>query len=134
MKNKDLTGKIIGACYVVANDLGHGFLESVYHQALAIALEEKGLQVQSEVALQVHFHGHVVGEFVADMLVEDRVIVELKAVKALTGAHQAQVINYLNATRVDVGILVNFGRPSPEIRRCTRCEAGTEWGTIRQSR
>ncbi len=131
VKHYDLTGEIIGACYVVGNDLGHGFLETVYHRALRIALNERGLEVQWEAPLQVRFHGKVVGEFVADMIVNGLVVVELKAVATLRGEHQAQVINYLNATGMDVGLLVNFGRPIPDVRRCHRTGVDMEWAKVR---
>ncbi|PYV85394.1 MAG: GxxExxY protein [Acidobacteria bacterium] len=114
---EELTGKILEACFEVANELGHGFVESVYVKALIIALRQKGLSVQSEVALQVMFRGQVVGDFYADLMVEQRVLVELKAAKVLLPEHQAQVINYLKATGIEVGLLVNFGTPKIEFKR-----------------
>jgi GxxExxY protein len=117
MIRDELTGKIIEAAFEVANELGAGFLESVYQQALVIALRQKGIAVEAGVPLKVRFRGHVVGEFEADLLVEKRVIVELKAVRALAPEHQAQVINYLRATGVEVGLLINFGSPRIEIKR-----------------
>ena len=117
---EDLTGKILEACFQVSNELGAGFLESVYHKALIIALRQKGLQVRSEVPVSVTFRGQNVGEFYADLLVEEKVIVELKAVSALAKEHIAQVINYLYASGMDVGLLVNFGTPKMEYRRLER--------------
>jgi GxxExxY protein len=117
---EELTGKILGACFEVANELGHGFLESVYVKALMVALSQKELSVESEVPLQVLFRGQVVGDFYADLLVERCVLVELKAVKALVPEHQAQVINYLKATGIEVGLLVNFGTPKIEFKRLHR--------------
>ena len=117
---EDLTRKILEACFEVSNELGAGFLESVYHKSLAIALRHKGLQVHSEVPVSVIFRGQNVGEFYADLLVEDKIIVELKAVSALTREHIAQVINYLYAGGMDVGLLVNFGTPKMEYRRLER--------------
>jgi GxxExxY protein len=114
---KDLTDKIIGACIEVSNELGAGFLESVYEKALVIALLAKGLKVQAQAALEVRFRGHVVGEFYADILVENRVVIEVKAAKALTAEHEAQLINYLRATGIRVGLLVNFGKPRVEWKR-----------------
>ncbi|MDW8241532.1 MAG: GxxExxY protein, partial [Acidobacteriota bacterium] len=114
---KELTEKIIAACIEVSNELGSGFLESVYERALLIALAEKGLTAQAQVPLQVVFRGHVVGEFYADILVERRVVIELKAAKALTSEHEAQLLNYLKATGIKVGLLVNFGKPRLEWRR-----------------
>jgi len=124
VKHEKLTASILGACFEVANELGHGFLESVYHQALLVALTERGLKLASQVPLQVHFRGEVVGNFVADIVVEHAVIVEVKAVKALTREHQAQLINYLNATRIEVGLLVNFGTSRLEHKRCERTRRG----------
>ena len=120
MRHGELTHQIIGACFEVANELGHGFVESVYQRALLIALRAKGLRAEPEVALRVHFRGQSVGEFAADLVVEEKVLVELKAVKTLAPEHQAQVINYLKATGLSVGLLVNFGSPRLEHKRCYR--------------
>ncbi|MDD2852268.1 MAG: GxxExxY protein [Desulfuromonadaceae bacterium] len=105
------------ACFEVSNELGCGFLESVYHKALLIALMEAGLKAQSQIPLKVMFHGQVVGDFYPDIVVEDDVLLELKAVKALLPEHLAQVMNYLKATGIGVGILINFGNPKLEYRR-----------------
>jgi GxxExxY protein len=118
--NDELTGKILAACFEVSNELGAGFLESVYQNALAIALRDKGLTVKVEEPLTVTFRSQAVGQFYADFLVEDRVIVEIKAVTTLAEAHKAQIINYLRATGIEVGLLVNFGNPKLEYRRFTR--------------
>jgi len=115
--HEELTGKILEACFEVINELGAGFLESVYHTALLISLRDKNLKTQSQVPISVHFRGQEVGHFIADILVEDRVILKLKAVSALTPEHSAQTINYLKATGIDVGLLVNFGHPKLEYRR-----------------
>lgn len=115
--HEELTAKIIEACFEVSNELGAGFLESVYQNALVVALKRKGLQVRMQVPLTVKFRDVEVGQFFADILVEDKVIVELKAVSALTPEHQAQVINYLKTSEIEVGLLVNFGRPRIEIKR-----------------
>jgi len=112
-----LTERIIGAVIEVSNELGAGFLESVYQKALLIALAERGLKAQAQVPLEVHFHGQMVGQFYADILVENRVLIEIKAAKALTDEHKAQLINYLRATGIKVGLLVNFGKPKAEWRR-----------------
>ena len=117
MLYEELTHKILEACFEVSKEMGAGFLESVYHKSLLIALQQKGLKAQSQVPLVVKFRGEVVGEFYADVLVEDKVIVELKAVTALAPEHKAQVINYLKATEIEVGLLVNFGRPKIEYCR-----------------
>ena len=112
-----LTETIISACFEVINELGAGFLESVYGKALLIVLKERGLRAESQVALKVYFRGQIVGDFFADIVVEDKVILELKAVKALAPEHSAQILNYLKATGKEVGLLVNFGNPRLEIRR-----------------
>lgn len=114
---EELTHKILEACFEVSNELGAGFLESVYQNALLIALRQKGLLAKSQFPLSVKFRGEVVGQFYADILVNDTVIVELKAVTALAPEHSAQVINYLKATGIEVGLLVNFGRPKVEFKR-----------------
>jgi GxxExxY protein len=117
LQYEDLTEKILSACFAVINELGAGFLESVYQNALNIALQEKGLSVKVEQPLAVTFHGQTVGQFYADMFVEDKVIIELKAVTALNEVHKAQLINYLKATGIEIGLLVNFGNPKLEFRR-----------------
>jgi GxxExxY protein len=111
-----LTQKIIGVFYEVYNELGTGFLESVYQKSLALALESDGLSVCSRVDIPVWFRGHQVGHFEGDMLVERCVLLELKAARALDSSHQAQLLNYLRATGVEVGLLLNFG-PKPEFKR-----------------
>jgi GxxExxY protein len=116
----ELTSRVLEAAFEVANELGARFLESVYERALILALREKGLSVASQVPLTVRFRGEPVGQFYADLVVEDRVIVELKAAKALLPEHLAQVINYLKATGIEVGLLLNFGNPKLEYRRLHR--------------
>jgi GxxExxY protein len=117
MQYEELTGKILSACFEVSNELGCGFLESVYQNALMIALQSKGLKVEREYALSVVFRSQVVGQFCADFLVENSVIIELKAVSALNENHKAQILNYLKATGIEVGMLVNFGITKLEYRR-----------------
>ncbi len=114
-----LTRSIIGCAFDVINELGHGFLESVYENALILALEDTGLTVESQKAIDVSFRGRTVGNFYADLMVEDKVIVELKAVSTLTPEHNAQVINYLNATGIRVGLLINFGNQRLQYKRLT---------------
>ncbi|MBU5636055.1 GxxExxY protein [Geomonas sp. Red69] len=114
---EDLTGKILAACFDVSNELGNGFLESVYERSLLIALEEAGLQARAQVPLQVFYRKKNVGDFYADVVVEGTVLLELKAVKALAPEHVAQVLNYLKATGIGVGLLINFGSPKLEYRR-----------------
>ena len=120
MAHEELTKTIIGCAFAVINELGSGFLESVYHNALRLALEQKGLSVASEHPITVMFRGQSVGQFYADLFVNNTVIVELKAVKALLPEHSAQVINYLKATGIDVALLINFGNPKLEYKRLTR--------------
>jgi GxxExxY protein len=109
--------KIIRCIYAVSNELGIGFVESVYGNALRIALEGEGLRVEQQVPLTVKFRGKLVGQFLIDLLVEDSVILELKAVKALAPEHQMQILNYLRASMKPLGLLVNFGTPKVELRR-----------------
>src|SRR6185369_12964808 len=111
-----LTQKIIGVFYEVYNELGPGFLESVYHKSLVLALESAGLNVCSPVIIPVFFRGHQVGDFEGNILVDKSVLLELKAARALDPAHQAQLLNYLRATGIEVGLLLNFG-PKPEFKR-----------------
>ncbi|HEX9023672.1 MAG TPA: GxxExxY protein [Geobacteraceae bacterium] len=120
MLHEEITEKIIAACFDVSNELGAGFLESVYEKALLIALTDRGLGAQSQVPLQVTFRGQIVGDFFADIVVENKILLELKAVKDLAPEHQAQTINYLKATGIEIGLLVNFGNPKLEYRRFQR--------------
>lgn len=117
MIHKDLTERILQACFEVSNELGTGFLESVYEKALIVALAQKGLDVRSQVALKVRFRNVIVGEFYADLIVNDLILIELKAVSRVLPEHKAQVINYLKSTEIDIGLLVNFGNPKLEYFR-----------------
>lgn len=117
LKHGEITDKILHAFYkVVYPQLGYGFLEKVYENALAIALTTIGLNVQQQAKINVYFQGQAVGEYYADLLVEDAVIVELKAVSRLLAEHEAQLLNYLRATPYEVGLLLNFG-PKPQFIR-----------------
>ena len=118
--HSDLTRKIIGCAFEVSNELGSGFLESVYEAALKMALTDSGIAVETQKPIAVAFRGRTVGTFYADLFVEEQVIVELKAAKAIAPEHQAQIINYLNATGAQVGSLINFGNPKLELKRFTR--------------
>jgi GxxExxY protein len=115
--HEEVTGKILGAAFSVLNELGAAFLEAVYEGAMVVALEELGIRVQRQVPLKVRFRGVIVGHYVADLLVGEAVIVELKAVSRLLPEHKAQVINYLKATHTEVGLLLNFGNPKLEYHR-----------------
>ncbi|HJW33560.1 MAG TPA: GxxExxY protein [Holophagaceae bacterium] len=114
---EELTSRVLEAAYEVSNELGIGFLESVYEGALAISLAERGFKVDRQVGIDVQYHGEPVGHFVADLIVDDLLILELKAVKALVPEHAAQALNYLKASRRPVAMLLNFGTPRLEIRR-----------------
>jgi GxxExxY protein len=120
MMHEELTREIIGCAFEVINELGSGFLESVYEKAMIIALADSGLAAESQQSISVSFRNQSVGEFFADLLVEGKVLVELKAAKSLTPEHQAQVINYLKATGIEVGLLINFGNSKLEIKRFSR--------------
>ena len=116
MIDEELTGKIISAFYSVYNTLGHGFIESIYHNAMIIEMVKRGLSVEIEKPITVYYGANVVGTFEADLVVEHRVIVELKAKEKLVPAHEAQLTNYLRATDMEIGLLFNFGK-SAEIKR-----------------
>ncbi len=115
-KHKDITDKIIRVFYEVYNELGHGFLESVYERSLEIALNSLDLKVLRQIEIPVWFRGKPVGDFTADMLIEGCVLLELKAARSLDSSHQAQLLNYLRATEIEVGLLLNFGL-KPEFKR-----------------
>ena len=112
-----LTEKVIGAAFEVSNTLGAGFLEKVYENALAIELRKSGLDVKQQAPINVLYDGIVVGEYFADLLVSDALIVELKAVKEFSDAHAAQCLNYLKATGLPICLLLNFGKPRVEVKR-----------------
>ena len=116
LKHGSVTDQILRVFYDVYNELGHGFLESVYHRALVLALDSVGLKVYSKVDIPVWFRGHQVCNFVADLLVENCVLLELKAARSLDSSHRAQLMNYLRATEIEVGLLLNFGE-KPEFKR-----------------
>jgi len=105
----DLCGRVIGAAMTVHSTLGPGFLESVYQNALIWELRKAGLKSEAEKPISVHYDGQLVGAFTADVLVNDSVILELKAIQTLAKAHAVQLVNYLVATNIDEGLLVNFG-------------------------
>lgn len=129
MLHNDVTEQIIGAAFEVYNHLGFGFLESVYERSLAVELKTRGLKGAWQQPIIVHYKGEVVGEYVADLVVNDTVMVELKSVRALAQAHEIQLVNYLTATGVDVGLLINFGESKVEVRRKVRKLNHLEDGT-----
>ena len=112
----DVTGKIIEAFYTVYNALGYGFLEKVYENAMVIEMRGLGLDVMPQACIDVYYEGIKIGEYHADLLVDGAVLVELKATRVLLPEHEAQLLNYLKATRHEVGLLLNFG-PKPQIKR-----------------
>jgi GxxExxY protein len=116
MIEEELTGQIIRIFYKVYNALGYGFIESVYHNAMLLELSGSCLKVETEKPIAVFYAGRVVGAFSADLVVENRIIIELKAKEKLVSAHEAQLTNYLRATEIEVGLLFNFGR-TPEFKR-----------------
>jgi GxxExxY protein len=117
MEDSELTRQIIGCAMKVSNTLGVGFLEKVYENALAIELHGSGLSVKQQMPLAVFYEGEIVGEYVADLMVEKRVLLELKTARAIDGSHQAQLLNYLKATELKIGLIFNFGTKRLGVKR-----------------
>ena len=117
MDTDEITGRIIGCAFTVSNTLGAGFLEKVYENALAIELGEAGLYGEQQKPMKVYYREQVVGEYLADILVNGLVILELKAAQVIADAHQAQLLNYLRATGLHIGLILNFGTPRLGIKR-----------------
>ena len=115
--HSELTSLIIKAFYKVYNTLGHGFLEKVYENSMAIELKKMGLGVSQQVKIDVFYDGEKVGNYFADLVVEEKIIIELKATEALITEHEAQLVNYLKATPMEVGLLLNFGEKPQHKRR-----------------
>lgn len=120
----DLTEKVIGCVYTVGNSLGSGFLEKVYENALVCELKREGLKVEQQRPIKIYYRDVLVGEYIADLLVNDCLLIELKAVQELEEVFYAQCLNYLKATGIEVCLLVNFGKPEVKIRRVS---AKREW-------
>jgi GxxExxY protein len=116
MIEEELTGAIIRVFYKVYNTLGHGFIERVYHNALILEMNNSGMMIETEKPIAVKYLGKVVGTFAADLVVENKVILELKAKDTIHESHEAQLINYLRATDIEIGLLLNFGK-KPEFKR-----------------
>ncbi|VXB34961.1 GxxExxY protein [Flavobacterium sp. 9R] len=114
--HRGITEAILKVYYEVYNELGSGFLEKVYQNAMYFELKEKGFKVEAQKQIKVYFKKQLVGEYFSDLLVEDKVIVELKAIEMLMDVHMAQIMNYLKATEIEVGLLLNFGE-EPEFKR-----------------
>jgi GxxExxY protein len=117
MNINDLTYQINGAIYEVNKVLGSGFLEKVYENALLIELRERGLEAENQVSIKVNYKSEIVGEYLADIIVNGLVILEIKAIETLQKVHEAQLLNYLNATGYKIGLLVNFTHPKAVIKR-----------------
>jgi GxxExxY protein len=120
MEFEEITEKIIGAAYRVYNEMGFGYLESVYEKCLELEFRKAAISVQFQTPIAVHYRGQIVGEFSADIIVEDTVIVELKSVKRIVRAHEIQLVNYLTATGKPVGLIINFAPTKVEIKRKVR--------------
>jgi len=114
---KDLSYKLIGLAMQAHTELGYGFLEKVYENALMILLKENGIKAVQQIPIKVYFHSQIVGEYIADILVEDCIILELKAQEKIISSHKAQTLNYLKATRLKLAILINFGKYKLESER-----------------
>jgi GxxExxY protein len=125
-KHSDLTEQIIGAFYAVYSALGYGFLEKVYVKALMIELKNRGMDPCDELPIHVYYAGQLVGEYFADIVVNDLVILEIKATKGVASEHEAQLLNYLKATPYEVGLILNFG-PKPETKRRSFDNSRKEW-------
>ena len=125
-KHSELTEQIIGAFFAVYAALGYGFLENVYAKALMIELKKRGLNVQNQLPIHVYYDGQRIGEYFADIVVNELVILEIKAAKTLAAEHEAQLLNYLKATPYEVGLLLNFG-PKPETKRRSFDNNRKEW-------
>ena len=117
MQYKEITEKIIGCAYTVYNEMGYGFLESVYEKCLLIELQKIRLKAEPQQTITVCYENQIVGDFVADIIVEDSVILELKSVRRLAKVHEAQLVNYLVATGKEVGLLLNFGEEKVDVKR-----------------
>ena len=117
MKYEELTERVIGIFYKVYNSLGYGFLEKVYENALAVEFRREGLNFGQQVPVKVFYEGEVVGDYIADFIIEDKVIVEVKALSEFSGREEAQLLNYLRAIDKNVGLLLNFGREAGVKRR-----------------
>jgi GxxExxY protein len=125
-KHSDLTEQIIGAFYTVYSSLGYGFLENIYVKSLIIEMKKRGMTPRDEVPIHVYYDGQLIGEYFADLVVNDLVILEIKAAKSLAAEHEAQLLNYLKATPYEVGLLLNFG-PKPETKRRSFDNQRKEW-------
>ena len=126
MELEELTHKIIGCAYAVFNKLGFGFLESVYQKAMIIELEKSDLSVEAEKPIKVFYDNQIVGDFYVDLYINKAVVVELKSVQNLSKEHEVQLVNYLNALEKEIGLLINFGPSSVELKRKYRKITGQD--------
>jgi len=133
MMHEELTEKIIGAFYRVYNVLGYGFLEKVYENALKIELRKSGISFESQVSIKVYYDGEVVGDYFADFVIEGKVVVEVKAIRELSGSDGKQLLNYLRATDKDVGLLLNFGKKAEVKRKIFESARGGESDGMRMN-
>ena len=117
MYEEELTYAIRGCVFDVYRHLGAGFLENVYEKALLTELDSKGIMAESQKPVDVHYKGVIIGKYIADIIVEQKVLIEIKAVNAIHPGHKAQILNYLKATKIKVGLLINFTHPRAEIKR-----------------
>jgi len=117
---QELTNKIIGAAYTVYNQMGFGFLESVYEKCMLIELQKEGIRAENQAEICVKYDDKVVGEFKADLLVQNDIILELKSVRIISQVHEVQLVNYLKATGKDLGLLINFGEKGVQVKRKVR--------------
>ena len=120
LEHQYLTERIIGCAYKVHNKMGFGFVELVYEKCMLIEFAKAGLKAESQKPITVYYDGEVVGEFAADLMIEDAVIIELKSLRRIVRAHEVQLVNYLTATRTDVGLLMNFAERKVEVKRKVR--------------
>ncbi len=120
MKYEKLTEKIIGCAYQVYNQMGYGFLESVYENCLMIEFKKVGLSAEAQKRISIYYENQNVGDFIADIVVEDEVILELKSVRHIAKEYEVQLVNYLTATQLDVGLIINFGEHKVEVKRKVR--------------
>ena len=120
MEHENITETIIGCAYKVYNQMGFGFLESVYEKCILIEMRAAGLSVEAQKSISVQYQDEIVGDFIADLVIENKIVVELKAIEQLTKAHEIQLVNYLVATGISVGLLINFGRTQVEVKRKVR--------------
>ena len=126
MKHEDITHKIIGCAYNVYNQLGFGFLESVYKKAMIIELRKQKFEFEAEKPLKVYYDNEVIGEFLVDLFVENEIIIELKSVENLIKVHEVQLVNYLNGMKKEIGLLINFGPGGVDVKRKYRQREGND--------